>query len=219
MNTVIKPKRILILDDDPVILKLLDQHLRSCNFEPLTTIQWTEAMDLITHDPPDVVLLDIYMPTVQGDSFLNSIREQGLNLPVIIISAFLNEQKMETLQKLGVEEVVAKPFRLHDLVATIQKVLDKTNPGFDPASITPKEPPPLQTTPSPLGPQSEIRRSIAHASPEEGHDRDSSKHRHRRRPKHLKGYTTVAVICFIGSLAIFLSQTIFRTLSTMILGE
>ena len=219
MDTATKPKRILILDDDPVILKLLDQHLRSCDFEPLTTSQWTEAMDQITHDPPDLVLLDIQMPTVQGDSFLDSIREQGLDLPVIIISAFLNEQKVETLQKLSVEEVVEKPFRLHDLAATIQKVLDKTNPGFDPASITPIEPPPLQTTPSLPGPQSEIPTSIAHAPPEEEDDRDSARLRRRRKTKHLKGFTTIAVICFIGSVAIFLSQFIFKTLSTMVLGE
>ena len=56
MKTKIPSRRILILDDEPGILELLDDYFRSLDFEPVTTSQWTEALEQITHNPPDLIL-------------------------------------------------------------------------------------------------------------------------------------------------------------------
>ena len=129
METKIRSRRILILDDEPGILELLDDYFRSLDFEPVTTSQWTEALEQITHNPPDLILLDLHMQTIQGESVLEFIREHGHTLPVIIISAYLNEEKKQELGKKGANAFVAKPFRLNDLVDTVNSVLGPSVPG------------------------------------------------------------------------------------------
>ncbi len=214
MYTALKPKRILVLDDEPVVLKLLNQHLRSCNFEAITTSSWTEAIDLITHDPPDLILLDLHMPTVQGESVLDFIREEGLNLPVIIISAHLSERKIEELETLGVEDFAPKPFSLQDLVSKILRVVQP----FSLDTPTPVE------TPNPGPVETAFPQTAAPAPSPQNYDRTQTPpqnsgdlepqsdhftyHRRRRRRKHrssrkLKIYAIVAVLCLIGSIANF----------------
>ena len=129
METKIRSRRILILDDEPGILELLDDYFRSLDFEPVTTSQWTEALEQLTHNPPDLILLDLHMQTIQGESVLEFIREHGHTLPVIIISAYLNEEKKQELGKKGANAFVAKPFRLNDLVDTVNSVLGPSVPG------------------------------------------------------------------------------------------
>ena len=127
MKSTNRPARILILDSDPLVPKTLDLHLRSCNFEPVITSRWTEAMEVITHDPPDLMLLDPHMPTVQGTAVLEFIQGQEIIFPVIVISAHLERENLENLRRLGAVEFVHKPFGLSEIVDTIQKVLkDRT---------------------------------------------------------------------------------------------
>ena len=96
-----KPKRILVLDDEESILEVLAKYLRQQNFEPFITSSWTEAIEQISNNPPDLILLDIKMPTIQGDTVLEYIRQYSKTLPVIIISGFLDPEKMTALRELG----------------------------------------------------------------------------------------------------------------------
>ena len=146
MKTKIPSRRILILDDEPGILELLDDYFRSLDFEPVTTSQWTEALEQITHNPPDLILLDLHMQTIQGESVLEFIREHGQTMPVIIISAYLNEQKKQELGKKGANAFVAKPFRLNDLVDTVNNVLGPSVPGT-PVSTSSEAPAEAMQTP------------------------------------------------------------------------
>ena len=63
-----KPKRILVLDDEESILEVLAKYLRKQNFGPFITSDWTEVIEQISNNPPDLILLDIKMPTIQGDT-------------------------------------------------------------------------------------------------------------------------------------------------------
>ena len=215
MDTAVKPKRILVLDDEPVILKLLNQHLRSCNFEAITTSSWTEAIDLITHDPPDLILLDLHMPTVQGESVLDFIRGEGLNLPVIIISAHLSEGKIEELKNLGVEDIVPKPFSLQDLVSKVLRIvqpfsLDTSTPVETPNPGRVKTRIPQTAAPA-SGPQNSGRtqpppQNSGDLEPRSDHITYHRRSRHRRKhrsSRKLKIYALVAVLCLIGSIANF----------------
>ena len=123
MNSTYRPPRILILDSEPLVLKTLDHHLRSCNFDPVTTSRWTEAMEVITHDPPDIMLLDPHMPTVQGTAVLEFIQGQELTFPVIVVSAHLERENLEILRRLGAVEFIPKPFQSNEIVDTIRKTL------------------------------------------------------------------------------------------------
>ena len=215
MYTAVKPKRILVLDDEPVVLKLLNQHLRSCNFEAITTSSWTEAIDLITHDPPDLILLDLHMPTVQGESVLDFIREEGLNLPVIIISAHLSERKIEELENLGVEDIVPKPFSLQDLVSKILRVvqpfsLDTSTSVDTPNPVTVETTFPQTAAPAsspqkqdPTQPPTQNSGDLDLRSDHVTYHRRSHRRRKRRSSRKVKIYVIVAVLCLIGSIVNF----------------
>ena len=118
-----KPKRILVLDDELAILDVLDKYLKSENFDPYVTSKWTEAIDQITTNPPDLILLDINMPTIQGDKVLKYIRQHSETLPVIIISAYLDPQMMIDMRELGANGFVPKPFNLGKLSLIIKQAI------------------------------------------------------------------------------------------------
>ena len=118
-----KPNRILVLDDELAILDVLDKYLKSENFDPYVTSKWTEAIDQITTNPPDLILLDINMPTIQGDKVLKYIRQHSETLPVIIISAYLDPQMMIDMRELGANGFVPKPFNLGKLSLIIKQAI------------------------------------------------------------------------------------------------
>ena len=118
-----KPKRILVLDDEESILEVLAKYLRQQNFEPFITSSWTEAIEQISNNPPDLILLDIKMPTIQGDTVLEYIRQYSKTLPVIIISGFLDPEKMTALRELGANGFVPKPFDLDKLNSIIKMAI------------------------------------------------------------------------------------------------
>ena len=121
-------KRILILDNEPVILDRVERALRSSNFEARGTSRWTEALDMVTHNPPDLVLMDLRMPTVQGETLLGHIREQDHCLPIVVMSETCGPETREDLQKLKIQDFVLKPLQLDKLVGTVQGVLDRIPP-------------------------------------------------------------------------------------------
>ena len=226
MDTAVRSKRILILDDEPGILELLDSYLQSCGFETHPTSRWTQAVELITHRPPDLVLLDLQMPTVQGDTVLEFIQQQGRPIPVIIVSAYLDEQRIEALRRIGARGFVPKPFQLNTLTSAIHEAL-----GL-PAEAPAPSPPPLTATPdaraevplaAPAGFSDNSSRDTAYVPP--GHEvveipaapvrpdphpqgrHPHSHHPHRRRrPRNLKLYVVVSLVCLIGSLVVLLIE-------------
>ena len=118
-----QPKRILVLDDEPGILEVLEVYLKSQNFEAFINSQWTEAVDLIFHNPPNLILLDLKMPTIQGDKVLEFVRQQSSTLPVIVVSAHLTEKMMQDLRRLVAKGFAPKPFKFDKLMAIINAAL------------------------------------------------------------------------------------------------
>lgn len=204
------PKRILILDDDADIRTGIASYLQLLKFEPLQTDQWTEALNLITHQPPDLLLLDLHMPTIQGDAVLSFVRRQGTALPVIVMSAHLNDDIVSEMRLMGVQEFIRKPFHLKDLGALIQKTLGLPDEAAVPLPARPETPPavrvdlppaPAAKPPSPSGKGQEERAS-QEASKSQGRRR-----RKRRRSRSIPDtriYITVAWVCFFGALVLLL---------------
>ena len=214
MEAPVESRRILIIDDEKDVLDLLDTFLRTIHFEPLTTSRWTEAIDLITHKSPCLILLDLHLPTIQGETLLEFIRSQGSKIPVIVVSAYLNKEKEDELRRLGADEFVAKPFSLADLHASINRVLE-SSAGQVTASQETRTPPiaateparPRATVPIPP-PESQGASALAQqegsrASSSEPDVRRHGRHSHhrRRRPRNAKIYIAVTLACLLGSLA------------------
>ena len=198
METISQLKRILILDDEPYMLELLNNHLRSCNFETLSTDKWTDAVEQVTYDPPDLILLDLQMPTIQGETVLDFIREECPNLPVIIVSSFLNYEKMQYLRMQGANDFITKPFLLDELVATVVKVLGQSDQPapFIPEVFSPSLPEDLPENP-------EIDRPDP--SPK------NVEHPHRGlQLKNLKPYLGIALTCLLGSFIVLINELLAR---------
>ncbi len=118
-------KKIVIMDDDPNIADLLTEALADEGYETYMTTQSLRFFDAIREHQPDLVLLDLMMPYLDGRDELK-LMAMGTEhpIPVIIVTAFLGAGSEEqALREGGVVEIVYKPFDLDKLVALVKKTI------------------------------------------------------------------------------------------------
>ncbi len=116
-----KEFRILVVDDEPRILNFLKVKLESSGYRALTATSGREALELAASEQPDLVVLDVMMPGLDGFETLRQLRA-GSSVPVIILSAReASDDKVKGL-KLGADDYLAKPFSPDELVARIESV-------------------------------------------------------------------------------------------------
>ncbi len=118
-------KRILLVDDEPVILKLAATRLRSHGYEVLTATSGPECLELLNQTTPDVILLDVMMADMDGYETLKKIRERkdARPVPVIMFSARAMEVEKNTAIKQGAVDYVVKPFKAEELFAAVERAL------------------------------------------------------------------------------------------------
>jgi DNA-binding response OmpR family regulator len=114
-------KKILLVDDERGILKVLSIKLRVSGYDVVTAAGGQEALELIDSASPDVMLLDVIMPGVDGFEVLRKLRPTS-QLPVIVYSA--RPSNMQEALRLGANDFLAKPFDVDDLVKRIELLLD-----------------------------------------------------------------------------------------------
>jgi len=127
-------KKILIMDDDPTIADLLAEALAYEGYETYKTTQSLRFFDAVHEHQPDLVLLDIMMPYLDGRDELKLMAMSGLErkIPVIIVTAFLGAVNEEReFREAGVVEIVYKPFDLDKLVELVRATIGE--PGGKPA--------------------------------------------------------------------------------------
>jgi two-component system KDP operon response regulator KdpE len=108
--------RILVVDDDPAILRTLVIGLRAHGYEPRTATDGRSAVSLGRADPPDLVILDLGLPDISGVEVLRQLRSWS-QVPVIVLSARDgSEDKVEALD-VGADDYVTKPFGMDELLA------------------------------------------------------------------------------------------------------
>ena len=112
--------RVLVVDDDPGIIKVLGIKLRLSGYEVLATTSGAEAIDLVRTQRPDVVTLDVVMPGVTGLEVLNRVRSFS-RVPIIIFTGHPTIKQLAL--KNGANESIAKPFDPDLLVEKIELVL------------------------------------------------------------------------------------------------
>ncbi|HHY88684.1 MAG TPA: response regulator transcription factor [Chloroflexi bacterium] len=113
---------ILVVDDQTNIRRLLEEYLTEQGFRVLTAGDGQTALYMARHDPPDLVLLDIMMPKMDGYQFLRVFRQER-QIPVIIITARDDETDAVLGLDLGADDYVTKPFRMRELTARVRAVL------------------------------------------------------------------------------------------------
>ncbi len=122
----IKPK-ILIVDDEPFNVDYLEQELEDLNYETIAAINGQEALEKIVIESPDLVLLDIMMPIMDGFSVLEKVKANAAirDIPIIVISANNDLKSVVKGIQLGAEDYLPKPFEPALLKARIQSSLEK----------------------------------------------------------------------------------------------
>ena len=113
---------ILVVDDQPSVRQLLQEYLTEQGYKVYTAIDGQNALYMARHEPPDLILLDIMMPKMDGYQFLRQYRQER-QTPIIIITAREEETDAVLGLELGADDYVVKPFRMRELVARIQAVL------------------------------------------------------------------------------------------------
>ena len=113
---------VLIADDDPIVVKFVSAILRNEGCDVLTAMDGTTTLKAVERDSPDLVILDIMMPNVDGFEVCRRLREWS-QIPIVMLSA-----RGETLDKvrclnLGADDFVTKPFAMDELIARVKSVL------------------------------------------------------------------------------------------------
>ena len=123
--TINKP-RILIVDDDLGVLKSVRANLQAGDFETLIAMNGAEALSVMEKELPDLVILDIMMPEMDGFEVCRQIREWS-QIPIIMLSGRHDmEEKVKCLNS-GADDYITKPFGVDELLARVKAVLRRTN--------------------------------------------------------------------------------------------
>lgn len=116
--------KVLTIDSEEAAVERMVKILESNDYQVQSATTWTEAVDAIAHGQPDLVLLDIEMPIVHGDVLLEFIREEGFEIPVIVVSFPVEEAVAKALLEQGVYGMVEKPYEDKTLIEKIEHVFD-----------------------------------------------------------------------------------------------
>ena len=120
--------RVLVVDDEDYILDVLQTTLKFVGFEVETASNGHQAMAKVPNFIPEVVLLDVMLPDTTGFDLLQRMRNNGVDVPVLFITARdATEDKIEGF-KLGGDDYITKPFSLEEVVARINAVLRRARP-------------------------------------------------------------------------------------------
>ncbi len=114
--------RVLLVDDDPVILKFVGANLKARNFDVTTAEDGESALKAMEQTLPDLVILDIMMPGMDGVEVCRRIREWS-RVPVIMLTAKNELNDKVTLLNLGADDYITKPFGIEELLARVRAVL------------------------------------------------------------------------------------------------
>ena len=112
--------RVLVVDDHPKVLKFIEIDLKLHGYDVTTVISGEEALALIKADCPDIMLLDIIMPGIDGFEVLRQVRSFS-KLPVITFSA--SASNYQEALKLGANDFLAKPFEPDEMVKRIEALV------------------------------------------------------------------------------------------------
>jgi DNA-binding response OmpR family regulator len=116
------PETILVVDDQSSVRTLMQEYLSEQGFRVVTAADGQEALYSARHEQPNLILLDIMMPKMDGYQFLRQYRQER-QTPVIIITAREEETDAVLGLDLGADDYVVKPFRMRELLARIRAVL------------------------------------------------------------------------------------------------
>lgn len=122
--------RVVVVEDEAAISKLIAYVLQNAGYQVESYSDGGEALDAIIKSPPNLILLDLMLPTMSGFEILAKLKleEKLKNIPVVVLTCRGQDEDKEKAFKLGVSEYMTKPFSPTGLVAMLGSVMSRENP-------------------------------------------------------------------------------------------
>jgi len=129
-------KQILVVEDEPSIAEVVSLYLRRAGFQVKIASDGGEALDMLDGVPPDLVVLDLMLPEVDGMEITRWLRDRS-DVPIIMLTARREEADRIAGLEIGADDYVVKPFSPQELVSRVRAVLRRTSGSTD---VAPEEP-------------------------------------------------------------------------------
>jgi two-component system response regulator AtoC len=123
---MILQKRILAVDDEPNMRRLLEISLRQAGYQPVIAENGQEALSILSNDNIDLIVSDLHMPVMDGLKLLETLRTENIEIPVIIVTAQGEIASAVNAMKLGASDYILRPFDLETLEIAISRALSIT---------------------------------------------------------------------------------------------
>jgi DNA-binding response OmpR family regulator len=127
-------RTILVVDDEPRIVDLARDYLEHAGFRVITASEGRAALDVVRHDRPDLVVLDLGLPGLDGLDVTRELRRDG-SIPIVMVTARDDELDKLLGLELGADDYLTKPFSPRELVARVKAVLRRTDRPTDPSDV------------------------------------------------------------------------------------
>lgn len=114
--------KILVVDDEPTILELVSYNLEQAGFTTITATDGETALKLVETEKPDLVILDVMLPKIDGFEICRTLRARG-NTPILMLTARREEVDRVLGLELGADDYLTKPFSPRELVARVRAIL------------------------------------------------------------------------------------------------
>jgi DNA-binding response OmpR family regulator len=121
--------KVLVIDDQPNVRALLDLLLRQKGYDVMLADNGRTGLQLYRQEHPDVILLDLNMPKLDGVTVLKEIRNVDLKQPVIVLTGDTNPETERQVRTLGVSEFIVKGSSLHAVEDTLKRLLKTPTPS------------------------------------------------------------------------------------------
>jgi DNA-binding response OmpR family regulator len=112
--------KVLIVEDDEIIGQGMSRHLASAGFDPVWVTRGEQGLARLRFEKPDVCVLDLMLPQVDGWSLIETARSEGIGTPIIVVSARGTEHDRVHALEIGADDYLVKPFSMRELVARVQ---------------------------------------------------------------------------------------------------
>jgi two-component system alkaline phosphatase synthesis response regulator PhoP len=135
INEVIMNKKILIIEDDPGIQLSLKDEFESEGFKVYSATDGLIGLEMVEQNPPDLIILDLMLPYLNGHEICKKLRQDGNNVPVIMLT--VKDQEIDKVLglELGADDYVTKPFSLRELLARVKASLRRAGGNTEDSTV------------------------------------------------------------------------------------
>jgi two-component system alkaline phosphatase synthesis response regulator PhoP len=127
-GTVMSKADIMVVEDDPTISRFLELELRHAGYDVRRTTDGNEALEMVGSDRPDLMILDLMLPGLDGIEVARRVRSDGCEFPILVLTARVETQDVVEGFEAGADDYLRKPFEIPELMSRVNALLKRVQP-------------------------------------------------------------------------------------------